>query len=108
MKLSEAIREGAKLRPQGFGGFVTLDSNNVTCTCVIAAAFEALTGKLPDINRDRIIETVAQKTGVPYRVEIVHPVFNYQTNPYHAAYALNDNERWTREQIAAWLEGQGY
>jgi hypothetical protein len=103
MKLSEAIREGAKLRPQTFGSFFDTNSENVVCSCTLGAAFEGKTGyvslKLEYVNQ-------------------LHPVFpelatqvelnGLRRDLAQAVTQLNDGERWTREQIADWLEEKGY
>ena len=86
MKLSEAIRIGAKLRPQSFRGFFR-DGGS----CALGAAVHAKTGRAsPDFPTNW-----EEFFGVPNGLcgEIIN---------------LNDRKGWTREQIADWLESQGH
>ena len=86
MKLSEAIRAGAKLRPQGFG-----HTHRDGKSCAVGAAYEAMTGKT-DWPRDKTIyEYVADASGVPLHVV-----------RYKIA-EMNDSRK-TREEIADWVE----
>ncbi len=41
MKLSQAIREGAKLRPQATRAYFKVNEEGVLCSCVLGAALEA-------------------------------------------------------------------
>ena len=114
MKLSEAIRLGAMLKPQAFG----IMFNNGG-TCALGAAADAL-GRLDDIDREV----------VPFMSEIWPPEWNISTQLggnlaaiilskerircpdctriYHAVGSvvmhLNDFHCWTREAIADWVE----
>lgn len=104
MKLSEAIRLGSMLRPQGFQSIAKEGR-----TCAIGAAYEAVG-----------IDCAALKSkSIPERFAIIglhlpqvlatdlipcpacarlHNGVGY-TIPH-----LNDHHRWTREQIADWVE----
>lgn len=95
MKLSEAMRLGAMLKPQAFG--ISFDGRG---TCALGAAMDAL-GKLgtsiwiiqlrPDIRRFQVADC-----------PVCGRVFNAngnQTIPH-----LNDDHKWTRERIADWVE----
>lgn len=96
MRLSEAIRLGAMLRPQAFG--VIFDGSG---TCALGAAYEAI-GKLhrmeecdaredwPWLKNDKL---VCPECGGS-------PGFGPSVISAH----LNDNHLWTREQIADWVE----
>ncbi len=89
MKLSEAIRLGATLRPQGFGAFNTDEG-----TCAIGAAFNA-------IGKDAEIEQVEEWNDlILHRFEC--PVCDRRA--HSTIVHLNDFHRWTREQIASWVE----
>jgi len=90
-KLSQAIRIGAKLRPQGFGQL--WDGHG---TCALGAAIEAIWGEgsiysMPDGSRSyddiRLLFPFADRLNID---------------------ELNDKQRLTREQIADKLEAMGY
>ena len=100
MKLSEAIREGAKLRPQCTSGeYFDLDGTS----CAMGAAFEAETGHT-NLSNDRL-EHAFPELARPTKKPI-----NYGTSGSleYAIARLNDEYKWTREQIADWVEEQGY
>lgn len=103
-KLSELIREGAKLRPQCSGAFFvermypSVGDELVTGSCALGAAYEAATG-MANTDLDSV------------------DLFNEQMDEYcelppdailDAVVDLNDNEGDTREEIADWLEREGY
>jgi hypothetical protein len=100
MKLSEAIRLGSMIRPQGHGKLMS-DGR----TCAIGAAAESA-----GLSMD---EEKGWK-----RIRSVWPLLDETANhpcpppPCHAndwvianvIVSLNDDARWTREQIADWVE----
>lgn len=103
-ELADAILTGASRRPtQSFGSYFGPEGGS----CALGAAYEgiyllpkAVEGTHPD-RLDRFfhcIDYVARRCPagcrkrVPIGALIVH---------------LNDDHRWTREQIAAWLRGGG-
>lgn len=92
-KLSEAIRIGAKIRPQGFTDLFA-DGKS----CALGAAYEGATGSMcanyeygkitkqfPVIGNGSSLNSLGEKI-----------------------YRMNDYQRKTREQIADWLAEQGY
>lgn len=87
MKFSEAVRIGAKLRPQAF------DWSSVE-SCVLMAAYEGHYGHMPKnwtvVNR------------------FLDEVYKIPDDISGEAMQRNDNDRWTRERIADWLESQGF
>lgn len=90
MKLSEAIREGAKLRPQYFGA----DYFGNGGSCALGAAYEAVTGHGHYYADDApTIEDLFPSLTVELEMEI---------------WDKNDQECLSREQIADWLEARGY
>lgn len=111
MKLSDAIRLGALLRPQAFGRLFDADER---ATCALGAAYEAI-GEL-----DRFLEIDADPTAAS--MELLEPAFKVLTawgtgqfvtcpGPQQvqmqlgaAITTLNDHHKWTREQIADWVE----
>lgn len=94
MRLSEAIRLGAMLKPQGFDDYRTDDGR----TCAVGAAQEAMGGAAAFVAWQQLEHTVGghcplcglTKTEDGVRINVV---------PH-----LNDCHRWTREQIADWVE----
>lgn len=101
MKLSEAMREGAKLRPQGFGGLFMNYPNDIT-SCAIGAAFEADTGLISP--SDGKFKEWASERGL---TRIMTGGGLGLNDLYEQIVQLNDYSRMTREVIADWLEEQG-
>lgn len=102
MQLSEAIRLGAKLHPQGFGGYSTYGSSGPASvhTCAIGAAFVAA-GLM---NADTMTLNYLQITKVfpilgPDACNMDRPL-RLQDYIVH----LNDDLRMTREDIADDIE----
>lgn len=98
MKLSEAIRRGAKRRPQAFGIFFGFAGNGSHGgSCALAAACEGHWGMsstylLSDGGWDlcRIVQGPKQ---LPIRMRLLELIM-----------ILNDRLRWSREAIAEWVE----
>lgn len=89
LKLSEAIRIGARMRPQGRSG--AWAQYHEGTSCALMAAHEAITGEYTgETNYWGTAEQLAPHT-------IIEKVWR-----------LNDTERWSRERIANWLESEGY
>lgn len=110
MKLSTAIREGAKLHPKGKHDFATFDEGEFY-TCALGAAYEAIHGRLafsPDINTQR---DIFSQCGIDAKIAKTDWVL--PTNPREKGFLgeiiviLNDHEDWSREDIAAYLERKG-
>lgn len=96
MKLSEAIRLGAMMSPQGFR--VTRENGR---TCALGAALEAvghtsaIEGWMPVYS----IWPIAKK-------RVPHPVRGDEMMVGSACWILNDEQEWTREQIERAQEAQ--
>jgi hypothetical protein len=116
-KLSAFIREGATKRPQAFDDYVRLvpiDGDGWQYrTCALGAAYEAITDKLPEpdwLQDGKVVRAIHKATDIRDQ-RIPYPENTY---PGREAYivdmvpTLNDHFRWTREQIADYLESQGY
>jgi hypothetical protein len=90
LKLSEAIRIGARIRPQCRGSFFREGGS-----CALGAAYEAITG--------RVLPEYADATSL-------HGVVPHMRdhNFRFSIVRKNDGDRWTRERIADWLEAQGF
>lgn len=99
LKLSEAIRLGAMLKPQG-----TLWLEYAGKTCALGAALDAV-GELPQPmpERQQPLYDLLYK-----RWPILSAVAEGQEQSGvcvgQAIATLNDGEGWTREQIAEWVE----
>lgn len=94
MRLSEAMRLGAMLRPQAYGAFT-----DGVGTCAFGAANEALGLDVNDSNGYEFEALISHKAKCPVvgcgcRRRIVATVVHH----------LNDEHYWTREQIADWVE----
>lgn len=95
MRLSEAIRLGAMLKPQHFG---SLRSDDGVATCALGAAEEA-SGERWQVWYGQH-PACLQDTACPACTYV--PRFDLNQEPTIAH--LNDTHRWTREQIADWVE----
>jgi hypothetical protein len=105
MKLSEAIRLGAMIRPQAFGEYQVMGRS-----CALGAAMDALgipvcdQSDFLDAELDQLFPTCALKAQCcPVRDchrELDPPERFIGSVVIH----LNDHHRWTREQIADWVE----
>ncbi len=129
MKLSEAIRVGSQLHPMvrgayvapaGEDGYVDYDSQ-VTGTCALGAAYVGLYGKLPfeDMGPDDEVDSyidAALQAALGIRISEVGVEFpdgaGLRSGGWvtisELAWYLNDDEEWSREQIADYLESVGY
>lgn len=105
MKLSEAIRDGARLHPQTTRYF--RDDNS---TCALGAAYVAISGSLPPMHTDP--ETNEWEVNNGLVSNVLHANFPFlRDNDYELWGDIterNDKEGQTREQIAEWLESIGY
>lgn len=105
MKLSEAIREGAKLRPQGFGSSFTTNANGELCSCAWGAAHEGLSGS-PEIT---FAGAIMWKTHLKESKSLIkNPITGRERMLSDTVIDLNDVHKWTREQIADYIESLGY
>ena len=104
MTLSEAIRLGAMLSPQGFSG------TSVDGRCALASAADAC--GIPDLAKGSLINYKALKERFPVLVDEMMrcPVARQEycllltREVMGIIYHLNDVHRWTREAIADWVE----
>lgn len=94
---SEAIREGAKLRPQAIGYYFSLGRS-----CALGAVLEISYGNTK--HRD----FVELNRAYPYMVKEEHVCPESKCAGNHTLLGLvlhlNDDHQWTREVIADWLE----
>jgi len=116
LKLSTCIREGAKKRPQAFGDFICeIASPNTSTpeysTCALGAAYEHITGELPYPEDEQQVSDTLYKTCGLNNFRVPYPEVTYagmEACIDDIVTTLNDTFRWTREQIADYLESIGY
>ncbi len=103
MKLSEAMRIGAKIRPQAYNVFFDRIDGEF-CSCAFGAVLEAEIGFLDQC------ELLSIRLEQIHNIHeyIIDPILNIQSSIYRVVTFLNDTEKWTREAIADYLESQGY
>lgn len=107
MRLSEAIRLGAMLRPQGFGELFTRHGDQIA-SCAFGAADEALTVEEPDASHDDAeISPVYRLYPFVSWMHVDCPACvrrRWRAEPVESiVHHLNDDHRWTREAIADWV-----
>ena len=100
MKLSEAIRAGAKLTPQVKGELV-FDG----ATCALGAAYHAVSGNIPIMTMNT--EEVVRYLGIDTKKKVWCPVTEHWKTIQDAIIDLNDDYGWSREKIADWLDTLG-
>lgn len=87
LKLSAAIRIGAKIRPQAFGMYCSEGR-----TCALGAALEAINRDPKPLNGSGLI-AATEPLGIS--LELASQV------------SRRNDSGWTREAIADWLEAKG-
>ena len=112
IKLSDAIRLGARKRPQGTGIYFPLLADGTIASCALGAAIE---GAVPDIDpcmpATDAFRMLGRLFGHVLRLEYTDPTmpeavtdrFPVESTIYH----MNDDAGWSREQIADWLGSLG-
>lgn len=101
MKLSYAIREGAKIRPQCYNKLF-----NNGCSCTLGAALEYIGYEYSEeLNTEEIVEIFNAEFNLEYN--IIDPISKDKYPPIGVCTFLNDDKHWTREDIANYLEDQG-
>ena len=96
VELSEAIKAGAKLHPQGFGHYRTMYrrwpwSTPEVHTCALGAATE-VTGGTPLSEWPELLTT-----------PVACPQCGMEDAVFRVIIRLNNGHRWPRERIAAWV-----
>jgi hypothetical protein len=132
MKLSEAIREGCKIVPvQGHDGFVNdaeIDSTGfvdptgkqvdgqgpIECACALgtlAVGIDPSIAGLPVYKAFWHITDLLDEPGLKEALaqHLPHPIrlIREPRSVFSIIVTLNDDYRWTREQIADWLSENG-
>lgn len=113
MRLCDAIREGAKKRPQAFEEYFDEDNTELSeeaeptlCSCALGAAFEGVNvGPGVECNSGtlRKLFPVLKRDGVECPVEVCEERFA-DAPLINVVAHLNDYHRWQREEIADWVE----
>ena len=110
MKLSEAIREGAKKRPMITGSYFEYDNYECQGSCALGAAYEALVGEpvaqYQLLNDEQVLNTIGTYVGVDMYQDFSSS-FLKDDFLWRVIADLNDERDWTREQIADWLASKG-
>jgi hypothetical protein len=108
MKLSEAMAEGAKKRPQFFGLLRGTTEQGCIGTCAIGAAYEYAAGIDADTEQfgySDVVKTFPMLNhALPYQRIGDYEIYDL----YDLITYKNDSEHMSREEIAAWLKEQGY
>lgn len=101
MRLSEAIRAGALLRPQSFAGYFSK-----TGSCAIGAAFEAIGEVLRDGDGNPVTwrGCLLCELWPILAMQAQCPVAGTTHVMSAIIFCLNDDSRWSREAIAEWVE----
>lgn len=98
---SEAIREGAKLRPQFFGYQGAANGSS----CAILAGIEAITDSLASSgNYNEAIDPYPYLDTYENHLCPATYCEEYAGTLLAICWHLNDAHKWTREAIADWLE----
>lgn len=136
MKLSEAIRAGAKIRPQGFGDVYVerakprrwwqrlfgMEAEAEKTTCALGAAFEAAGCEIVQMPQSSYTHPVRgendpNETTVPVMqtppewnsvllVWFDCPQCDMNVVGHRLIPHINDDHKWTRKEIALWVERQ--
>lgn len=111
LSLSQAARKGAEMHPQGFGELVEEkegENGPYLCTCFLGAAWAGL-GKDIHYMYDEEDKWVYEELRRAWpELERHHKGPVHLHGPLQAIITrLNDLKRWTREDIADWLESEG-
>lgn len=99
MRLSEAIRLGAAITPQSFGGWWDI-SGKRTCALGSAAVAAGFTLKTSNL----LIEMIRRWPGLKSPARCPACDVMHHTMLGVIGYHLNDTHRWSRERIADWVE----
>ncbi len=95
LRLSEAMRLGAMLAPQGFGTF----RNRIGATCALGAVAEAIGG----IEHLRLVYPILDRRA---EYPVADKAFYGGSSLFDTIVQLNDVHCWTRERIADWIEAE--
>lgn len=100
MKLSEAIRLGAMLKPQAYGYILTPGGD---MTCAWGSAYEAIGMRIRAGQYGRSSKAPAEWRKFA-SIVMVGPEGGKPRSIGSIIERLNDSGKWTRERIADWVE----
>lgn len=110
MTLAQAIRKGSRLHEQTTGAMrdeAEVDGTTYYLTCALGAAFVGFFDMLPGADEFDALESL-RNVFPELATRVVCPGIAYAHGPMpslgEAIAALNDEDGWTREQIADWVE----
>jgi hypothetical protein len=110
MLLSEAIREGAKKRPQNFEWYFSRVGSGVVTSCALGAAFESWYGEPNDgiAVSDILYREFPVLNSIIARCPTGTPgcklyLCGIEVEVYATIGHLNDDHKWSREQIADYV-----
>ena len=101
MRLSEAIIEGAKLRPQSKLDYFVRVGREVH-SCALGSAYEGATGKGPGVRWPVINKFVWQQFGATLNRRVKGPRRGDSLDSV-GKHIVSLNFRWDRERIAEWV-----
>jgi len=104
MKLSEAIRMNGMMKPQGFGDY---SIGSIEAPCAIGGALQSV--GLQDCLQIGMNYMIVTDVWPWLKLPVSCPVTDcycggIQVQAISLIYHLNDQHRWTRAQIADWVE----
>ena len=111
MKLSEAIREGAKQYPKVTGALMDRDAYDRPRVCALGAAYVGVFGRLPKHDDYDGFNTSYQQLRERFPELTTRVEIEQGCDPVEmldAIWMKNDTGNNTREQIADWVESLGY
>lgn len=110
-KLSDLIRQGAVMHPQSLSFFWHVDDDGAPTSCAPGAALNARIGDkgmhaLRDGNHS-FYDSLIAIASATLNKSVGHPTYGYPASVYFCVTTLNDHAKWSREDIADWLESIG-
>jgi hypothetical protein len=107
-KLSELMREGAQNTFQAFDDFFDWTQRPLIGCCALGSALYAI-GETNPYSIESLESKLHDATGIDITTQIAtHPETNAGLMTlYDIITSLNDDSKWTREDIATWLENNG-
>jgi len=108
MKLSEAMKLGAMVKPKGVDELFTINQRGELASCAIGAAIDALYGEATEsTDADGPAHEIYERFGFLQSIaDCPACLWNddfHGENVFAIVHHLNDDHNWTREQIADWV-----
>ena len=103
MKLSEAIRLGAMLKPQGRGKLLKRQGDMLV-SCALGAACDAAGIDVVAGANNTVAYGALRTTWLVLQEYVTHPEWGRRMCVLDVIYTLNDVCVWSRERIADWVE----